>query len=273
MNHDYATLTELLLPLTRQAGEKILAVYHTDFAVQAKDDQSPLTLADQQAHEHIAAGLATLTPDIPLLSEESAALDWSQRQAWRTYWLVDPLDGTKEFVQRNGQFTVNIALIHDNRPVAGVVYAPVHGVTYYAAEGLGAYKQENGQAARAIRTRAPDGTLVLVGSRAHAGAAQEDLLACLTQSGVPFSLVAMGSSLKICLVAEGQADLYPRLGPTSEWDTAAAHCVLEQAGGQLTDLHLQPLRYNTKPELLNPWFLAFGHADARWTRCLAERAE
>lgn len=251
--------------LAKQAGEKILQIYDTEFAVQEKDDKSPLTAADLASHTAIVAGLQKLTPNIPVLSEESAALPFAVRSTWETYWLIDPLDGTKEFIKRNGEFTVNIALIHAGVPVLGVVHVPVSGVTYAGCEGRGAVKDVPGEASRAIRVRAlGDGPVAVVGSRSHQG---DSLKAFLDKLG-DHEIVSMGSSLKICLVAEGAADIYPRLGLTSEWDTAAAHCVVVQAGGSLTDLEMQPLRYNTKDSLLNPFFLVFGDAGRDWSQYL-----
>jgi 3'(2'), 5'-bisphosphate nucleotidase len=251
--------------LAKQAGEQILQIYNTEFAVEEKDDKSPLTAADMASHTTIVAGLQRLTPGIPVLSEESASIPFAERSAWDSYWLIDPLDGTKEFIKRNGEFTVNIALIHAGVPVLGVVHVPVSGVTYAACEGQGAVKEIPGRGAQAIHVRKlGDGPVAVVGSRSHQG---DSLKAFLAKLG-DHEIVSMGSSLKICLVAEGAADVYPRLGPTSEWDTAAAHCVVNQAGGHLTDLEMRPLRYNTKDSLLNPFFLVFGDDSRDWSRYL-----
>jgi len=251
--------------LAKQAGEKILEVYNTDFTVEEKDDKSPLTAADMASHKTIVAGLATLTPDIPVLSEESAKIPYTERAAWQTYWLIDPLDGTKEFIKRNGEFTVNIALIDQGAPVLGVVYVPVTGVTYAGCVGQGSIKEVPGEGEQAIHVRKlGEGPVAVVGSRSHQG---DSLKAFLARLG-DHEIISMGSSLKICLVAEGVADVYPRLGLTSEWDTAAAHCVVEQAGGSLTDLEMQPLRYNTKDSLLNPFFFVFGDAGRNWSEYL-----
>jgi 3'(2'), 5'-bisphosphate nucleotidase len=251
--------------LAKQAGEQILQIYNTEFAVEEKDDKSPLTAADMASHTTIVAGLQRLTPGIPVLSEESASIPFAERSAWDSYWLIDPLDGTKEFIKRNGEFTVNIALIHAGVPVLGVVHVPVSGVTYAACEGQGAVKEVPGQGAQAIHVRKlGDGPVAVVGSRSHQG---DSLKAFLAKLG-DHEIVSMGSSLKICLVAEGAADVYPRLGPTSEWDTAAAHCVVNQAGGHLTDLEMRPLRYNTKDSLLNPFFLVFGDDSQDWSKYL-----
>ena len=250
-------LAELLQPvreIAERAGEAIIDVYDSDFAVELKDDRSPLTKADRAAHRIIVDGLARLPDPLPVLSEESAATEIEQRRQWARYWLVDPLDGTKEFVKRNGEFTVNIALIDGHDPVLGVVVAPALGVAYTGAVGVGAFKHSGGTA-EPIRVQRPAAEpLRVVGSRSHASPA---LAALLDEIG-PHELKPMGSSLKICLVAEGQADLYPRLGPTSEWDTAAAQAVLISAGGSMMDLSGQPLTYNAKESLLNPHFLALG---------------
>jgi 3'(2'), 5'-bisphosphate nucleotidase len=251
--------------LARQAGEKILEVYNSEFAVEQKDDKSPLTAADMASHKAIVARLGELTPDIPVLSEEAANISYAKRSGWHTYWLIDPLDGTKEFIKRNGEFTVNIALIHDGVPVLGVVHVPVSGVTYAACEGQGAVKEVPGEGEKAISVRKlTGGPVAVVGSRSHRG---DSLNSFLDKLG-DHEIVSMGSSLKICLVAEGVADVYPRLGPTSEWDTAAAHCVVEQAGGSLTDLEMKPLRYNTKESLLNPFFFVFGDDSRDWSEYL-----
>ncbi len=251
--------------LAKQAGEKILEVYDTEFSVEEKDDKSPLTAADMASHNTIVAGLTALTPDIPILSEESAKIPYQERAGWQTYWLIDPLDGTKEFIKRNGEFTVNIALIHDGVPILGVVHVPVSGVTYAACEGKGSIKETPGEGEQPISVRKlADGPVAVVGSRSHQG---DSLKAFLAKLG-DHEIISMGSSLKICLVAEGAADIYPRLGLTSEWDTAAAHCVVEQAGGSLTDLEMNRLRYNTKDSLLNPFFFVFGDNSRNWSTYL-----
>jgi 3'(2'), 5'-bisphosphate nucleotidase len=263
------TLQELLEPtsaIARNAGAAILDIYRgADLGVQYKADDSPLTLADLAAHECISAGLKALTPEIPVLSEESAAVPWSVRRAWKRYWLVDPLDGTKEFINRNGEFTVNIALIEHGEPVLGIVYAPVPDVLYAGAAQLGAWKEQAGQRSRIQAAALAEGqrTLRVVASRRHAGAELEAWLVRLQQRFPELELLSMGSSLKICLVAEGSADVYPRLALTCEWDTAAAQAVLEAAGGLLCDTAFAPYRYNAKEGLLNPHFFALGDARFR----------
>lgn len=243
-----------VINIARNAGVKILEVYaRDDFGTRLKSDDSPLTEADLAAHHAIVDGLQAIDETIPVLSEESAKIPWQERRQWQRYWLVDPLDGTKEFIKRNGEFTVNIALVENNQPVLGVVYAPVLDVTYYG-DSNGAFKQSGTDAAQPIQVKPhqQDETWKVVGSRSHAG---DSLVAFLQELG-EHEMVSMGSSLKLCLVAEGAAHIYPRLGPTSEWDTAASHAVVNAAGGEVviadTD---EVLQYNTKESLLNPFFI------------------
>ena len=254
-------LLEHIENLAAEAGKATLEVYESDdFDVQHKGDDSPLTRADLAAHKVIMAGLTALTPEIPVLSEESADIDYSVRSTWNKYWLVDPLDGTKEFIKRNGEFTINIALIEHGKAILSAVYVPVSGVGYSAAERLGAFKTEQG-AKKAIRVKKPASEVpVVVGSRSHLSA---DVKTYLEKLG-DHSMVSMGSSLKFCLVAEGAADLYPRLGLTSEWDTAAAQCIVEQAGGAVVGMDGQALLYNTKDSLLNPFFMVYGDDGKDW---------
>jgi 3'(2'), 5'-bisphosphate nucleotidase len=251
---DPAQMLSQVLAVAVEAGKAIMAVYDSDFAVELKDDRSPLTAADRAAHATIAAGLQRLPLRLPLLSEESVGNEREERRLWPRFWLVDPLDGTKEFIKRNGEFTVNIALIDGHRPVAGVVVAPALGTCYFGALGHGAFKRVGDQTRPIAVSRPAARPLRVVGSRSHATPELEQFLATLG----PHELKSMGSSLKICLVAEGEADIYPRLGPTSEWDTAAAEAVLLAAGGSLIDLEGQPLSYNARETLLNPHFLAMG---------------
>lgn len=244
-----------------------MAVYQGDISITHKEDNSPLTQADLSAHEMITSGLRTLTPDIPVISEESVSIPYDERKSWDKYWLVDPLDGTREFIKRNGEFTVNIALIDHHLPIFGVVYAPALDLLFFGAKGKGAFKRIGSKSPQPIHARAFDPTQVTIaGSRSHAG---ERLLNFLDRIG-PHMLISMGSSLKICLVAEGRADVYPRLGLTSEWDTAAAQCVLEEAGGYLLGTDGNALRYNTKDSLLNPEFFAVGAASPDWSKYLNE---
>ncbi|KAB7622984.1 3'(2'),5'-bisphosphate nucleotidase CysQ [Alkalilimnicola sp. S0819] len=257
-------LLEPLCHLAHRAGIAILEVYsRDDLGVEHKDDDSPLTQADRAAHHILAAGLAELAPDIPLLSEEGRAVPFEERRHWERYWLIDPLDGTKEFIKRNGEFTVNIALMEHGRPVLGVVYAPVLDRCYYGALDVGAWLG-TAQGTEALRTRPVASPMNLVVSRSHRSGATETLLERLPAH----ETTSMASSLKFCLVAEGAADLYPRFGPTSEWDTAAAQAVVEAAGGRVTDLALQPLPYNGKESLLNSDFLVVGDPDYDWGQYL-----
>jgi 3'(2'), 5'-bisphosphate nucleotidase len=253
--------------IARRAGREILEVYGSDFEARSKADDSPLTEADLRAHRLIVAELAKLTPQLPVLSEESAdTVGWEQRRGWQRYWLVDPLDGTREFIARNGEFTVNIALIEAHRPVLGVVHIPVSDTTYSGIPGVGAWREANERGVLPIGVRrVARPPLRLVGSRSHGSARLEAALAALG----PHELRNAGSSIKLCLVAEGAADLYPRLGPTSEWDIAAGQAVVEAAGGQVVDLVSgAALRYNTHDGLLNPDFLAYGDPESwrRWPR-------
>jgi 3'(2'), 5'-bisphosphate nucleotidase len=255
-------LLDAACAIARDAGRAILDVYsRADFAVSLKSDNSPLTEADEVAHRIISQALENLDAGAPILSEESAPADPATRRKWRRYWLVDPLDGTKEFVKRNGEFTVNIALIDEHRAILGAVYAPVLDRMYSGAIAHGAWRADAGGTPRpiAVRERAAQ-PLRVVGSRSHPS---PELAAYL--AGLPaYEITDMGSSLKICLVAEGAADIYPRLGPTSEWDTAAAQAILESAGGRMIDVAGRPLRYNSKDDLLNPHFLAFGDQQRDW---------
>ncbi len=260
---------ELLHPvheIALQAGREILKIYAADIEVTHKDDDSPLTQADLASHHCLVEGLKKLTPDIPILSEEGEMPDYETRAGWHWYWLIDPLDGTREFIKRNGEFTVNVALIHNGHPVLGVVYAPALDVSYFAAQGSGAWKQEDSGPYDAITTRRVEGKLSIVASRSHRSEELEALL-----DGMPeHSEVSVGSSLKFCQVAEGRADFYPRLGLTSEWDTAAGQCVVEQAGGLVTTLDFKPLAYNSKESLLNPFFLVFGDPTHHWQQYFPE---
>jgi 3'(2'), 5'-bisphosphate nucleotidase len=256
-----AALLPGVLDAVAAAGTAILEVYASAHDVVYKADDSPLTRADRAAHEILARRLAGLAPEIPLLSEEGESSHArAVRGAWQELWLVDPLDGTKEFISRNGEFTVNVALVQNHRPVLGVVAAPALGLTFYAADGVGAFRRRDGAAAEPIRTRPAAAPLVIVGSRSHRGDSLDGLLARLG----PHELRPMGSALKFCVVAEGAADFYPRLGPTSEWDTAAAQAVVECAGGAVTTLDGRPLRYNERDTLLNPNFMAYGDGSRRW---------
>jgi len=271
--------------IAKQAGDAILAVYNRSGSidVEFKQDASPLTEADTRAHQIIVTGLQQLDAHIPVLSEEADPEAWKTRRHWHTYWLVDPLDGTKEFLSRNGEFTVNIALIRDGNPILGVVHAPVLDTCYSGLvdSETGAFKQQGDAPPDKIlisplEILSPSvannvvAVLRVVASRRHGGDALETLLVRLRQRCRQVDLVNMGSSLKICLLAEGRADFYPRLAPTSEWDTAAAHAILCAAGGQIYRTDFNALRYNQKESLLNPSFLAVADPQAGWRQLLGE---
>jgi len=290
-------LLQTIVSIAQQAGAEIMAVYQqgAGISVENKADDSPLTEADRRAHRLISSRLAALTPDVPLLSEEGELPAFNTRRSWTRYWLVDPLDGTKEFVSRNGEFTVNIALIDDGEPVLGVVHVPVSGVSYAGLVNGAGTRSGTGNVSDsesgAWKSAAPgkfsvtsalpiharvlpmtDGwaglTLKVAGSRRHGVDRLEMLLATLRQQGASVDLINMGSSLKMCLIAEGLVDLYPRLGPTSEWDTAAAHAILRAAGGDIVNARFQPLRYNARSSIINPDFFALGDCRAFWAPLL-----
>ncbi|MCB1020970.1 MAG: 3'(2'),5'-bisphosphate nucleotidase CysQ [Bryobacterales bacterium] len=248
-----------LQQVAREAGAAILEVYETDFDVESKSDASPLTEADLRSHKIITARLAERYPDIPILSEESAEqAAYDVRRHWSRYFLVDPLDGTKEFVKRNGQFTVNIALIEDGRPTVGVVYAPVLDWMYWGSESGGAFKQEKAGAPQRLQPSGPaaPGKVTIVGSRSHSTPELEAYVESQRAQHGDVDFIAMGSSLKLCIIAEGKADVYPRFGPTMEWDTAAADAVVRAAGRRVTQPDSDDdLPYN-KENLLNGWFIA-----------------
>ena len=235
-----------------------MRVYGGKFDVQHKQDNSPLTAADLESQRIIIEGLRGIAPDIPILSEESAAAPWHERQTWRELWVVDPLDGTREFVSRNGEFTVNIALVVEHEPLLGVVAAPAQGLVYWGAAGVGAFTEHAGARRRRIQTVPPEVPLRVVGSRSHAGPQTAEYLERLG----PHVLTGVGSSLKFCLLAEGKADLYPRFGSTSEWDTAAGQALLEAAGGHVTRMDGHRLSYNCRASLINGDFVAFSQPSA-----------
>jgi 3'(2'), 5'-bisphosphate nucleotidase len=266
MHQQLDQLIQPVVEIAARAGDAILTVYNSDdFGVEAKDDKSPLTAADKASHEFIVAALAKLTPDIPILSEESAEISWAERSQWPEYWLIDPLDGTKEFIKRNGEFTVNIALIQGHQAVLGAVHVPVQNRCFYGYQGGGAFEKAADGSIRKIGVTTPAQTPVrVVGSRSHRGELVDAYLDKLGEH----VMVSMGSSLKLCLVATGEADVYPRLGLTSEWDTAAAQAVVECAGGKVLQVTGEPLMYNAKKDILNPFFLVFGDTSRDWTQYL-----
>lgn len=264
-------LMDAVIELAAQAGAAILDVYEQEaFSVDNKSDDSPLTAADLASHRVLVEGLRRLTPDIPVLSEEAEIPQFSERSSWPRYWIIDPLDGTKEFVKRNGEFTVNIALVDEHIPVLGVVYVPVTRLTYSGLAGVGAWRKDD-EGEREISTRSMSGRGVsaeqpvsVVASRSHGAGAVDQWLSILRQRAGHVAICNMGSSLKLCLVAEGAADVYPRLAPTCEWDTAAAQAVVEAAGGQVVKDDMEMLRYNTRAEVLNPNFYVVGDASYPW---------
>lgn len=257
-------MLDQVLAIAELAAAAILAVYAAPFDADQKADGTPVTRADIDADAVIRRGLERLAPDIPVISEETPPPPVAERHRWPRLWLVDPLDGTREFVRRSGQFTVNIALVERGRPVLGVVLAPVTRIAWYAAEGAGAWKRRDRAPPQPIRTRTCPPTPLVVASRSRGNRMTNALLETL---GVAEPM-RVGSSIKSCLVAEGSADLYPGFSRTSEWDTAAAQCVLEQAGGRLSDLALRPLRYNDGDDLINPRFLAVGDPARDWAAVL-----
>jgi 3'(2'), 5'-bisphosphate nucleotidase len=243
-----------IINIAHEAGEKILQIYNKEsFDQQLKSDNSPLTEADIAAHNLIEKQLKLITPEIPVLSEESSSIPWQERKQWNYYWLIDPLDGTKEFIKKNGEFTVNIALIYQHNPIIGVVHAPVLGETWIGEQGKPAKKiEKNSTRVIKVKQHKQGEVYKVVGSRSHAGDSLNEFLNELGKH----EIVSMGSSIKLCLVAEGRAHLYPRLGPTSEWDTAAAHAVVNAAGGEVVNSETKiPLKYNTKDSLRNPYFI------------------
>jgi 3'(2'), 5'-bisphosphate nucleotidase len=273
MNIQYEKLILTTLLAAKRAGEAILDVYGSDFAVEQKDDKSPLTLADKRSHEIIMDVLEqTITVNnrtVPILSEEGRGIPYDERKEWEYFWLVDPLDGTKEFIKRNGEFTVNIALIQKHKPVLGIIYIPVKDVFYFAAINLGTYKLENSEtlvdnlsikelldkSQRLPLTSNNKSSLTVIGSRSHTSEEFSEFVKRLNEKYGNVEFISSGSSLKLCLVAEGRADVYPRFGPTMEWDTAAGQAIVEQAEGSVMDIQTrEPLRYN-KEDLLNPFFI------------------
>ena len=264
--------------LAIDAGNEILRIYKsTDFEIKTKSDGSLLTEADQAAHQIIIEGLSKLDVNLPVLSEESTSISTEERALWKRYWLVDPLDGTAEFVEGNGEFTVNIALIENHEPRLGVVHAPDLGLTYLGGKNLGAMRRDD-EGERVIKCRTMDSVIasqeliVIMESRRHAEGGANSLLTKIQSKIGAYETRNMGSSLKICYIAEGKADLYPRLGPTSEWDTAAAHAILDAAGGSIIDPDFKPLSYNSKEDLLNPFFFAIGDANYDWSSVIKDQS-
>jgi 3'(2'), 5'-bisphosphate nucleotidase len=260
------SLANAVEEIAAEAGRAIMSVYTAgDVRRWSKTDASPLTEADLRAQRVIADALARLTPELPMLSEEAPPVAYAERSRWARYWLVDPLDGTREFLARNGEFTVNIALIDGHSPALGVVNVPVSGHSYLGIPGQGAWRRQGAGARHQIQVRSAAASPVrVVGSRSHRGASLDAFLARLQD----YELIAVGSALKFCLVAEGAADVYPRLGPTSEWDTAAAQAVVTAAGGQVRTLSGEPLAYNGHDGVENPHFLCYGDESRDWLALL-----
>lgn len=263
---DRSRLIEALVPIITAAGREILNVYETNFDVVNKADDSPLTQADLAAHRVIKSGLTALAPDIPVLSEEAELPDFDTRRDWQRYWLVDPLDGTKEFINRNGEFTVNVALIEGHRAVLGLVGIPAQQLIYVGDVINRRAERRSGGRVQVLTTRRMDTKrpLVVVASRSHGGERLEKFIDALRDRYSSVERTPVGSSLKLCILAEGRADIYPRLGPTSEWDIAAAQAVLEAAGGGVWTFDRAPLRYNTKESFLNPEFVAVADVGYDW---------
>lgn len=254
-------LLDGLLILVEQAGKAIIEIYQNDIHVERKSDNSPLTKADKIAHEIISAGLMELQSDLPIISEEGVHLPFEIRKNWRTYWLIDPLDGTKEFINRNGEFTVNIALIENGYPIIGVVGQPVEERIYYAADKLGAFEiGPNHSDPISILTKKTEGSIKTLVSKSHLS---EELREEINQQE-NIEMISIGSSLKLCMIASGEADFYPRIGPTSEWDIAAAQCVLEVAGGKVLSLDGERVAYNQKESFRNSDFIAIGDPQYDW---------
>jgi len=252
---DIQTINEIAIA----AGDRILDIYNSNsFEVELKSDNSPLTKADRYSHEYIFQELSILDPTIPILSEEnSETITYLERKHWKQFWLVDPLDGTKDFIKRNGQFTVNIALVENGKPILGVIYAPVLTALYYAEKDKGAYKQESGnKPEQLVQQKNTTDSLRTLVSNSHLNQETQDYIAKLTPEGKEIAYVKMGSSLKFCLLAAGLADIYPRLSPTMEWDTAAAQAIIQETGKNIYEYDKKsPLLYN-KESLLNPYFIA-----------------
>ncbi|WP_369413383.1 3'(2'),5'-bisphosphate nucleotidase CysQ [Microbulbifer guangxiensis] len=280
---DSKALLERVIGICERAGEAILEVYNSseELAVESKADDSPVTAADLAAHRVLAPALAELIEGVPVLSEEQEMPPFEERSRWQRYWIVDPLDGTKEFIRRTGEFTVNVALVENGEPVLGVVYVPVLNITYAGCRDLNgsgepvAFKRHGGtETPIRVRTLAPrlesSEPVEVVASRSHGAGAVDQLVERIESTLGAVECKNMGSSLKLCLVAEGAADLYPRLAPTCEWDTAAAQAVVEAAGGTVVDEQFELLRYNRKDSLLNPYFYVIGDTSYDWRELLTK---
>ncbi len=253
-----------IVNISVDAGEVILNYYNENVDVIYKDDESPLTKADLASHKVITDSIKKITPDIPILSEEEF-IDWKIRKKWKKYWLIDPLDGTKEFIKKNDEFTVNIALIENNRPILGVIYTPALNELFYSIKNFGSYKiltkkklNTLKEAKRISINKKKSNKIKIVGSRSHSNPILDKWV---NKNFNEFDILQKGSSLKFCLIAEGSADIYPRFGPTSEWDIAAGHIILEEAGGKLKSIDNKEILYNEKENILNPEFFAYSNID------------
>ncbi|WP_315900214.1 3'(2'),5'-bisphosphate nucleotidase CysQ [Ferrimonas balearica] len=261
------TLLEPVITIARDAGLQIRSIYEAgQYQALTKSDNTPVTSADLAAHESIVAALKHLTPDTPILSEEDAEIPLSTRQSWAEYWLIDPLDGTQEFIAGSGEFAVNIALVRDHQPVLGVIYAPMSDICYYGAKGQGAFKREEGLSIP-IHSRdvGPEDALKIAVSRRQR---REAVMSRLDEKREYLLLPFGSASLKSCMVAEGKADCYLRLGPTGEWDTGASQCIVEEAGGKIVDTCYQPLSYNQRESLENPNYMVLGSQKLPWPEIL-----
>ncbi len=259
-NHEKNILE--LLNIAIDSGKEILNIYNDEIIVNSKEDKSPITQADINSNNLIVSRLIKLDPNIPILSEESL-VKWENRKDWNKYWLIDPLDGTKEFINRNGEFTVNISLIENNYPIFGIIYSPVKSLLYYALKNNGCYKLKTNSNLNTLKNfnkininKAKNSTKKIIGSRSHSSKKFQNWV---EKKFTNFEIITIGSSLKFCILAEGKADIYPRLGPTSEWDIAAGHIILEEAGGKLKTIDNKDILYNTKEDILNPHFIAYGN--------------
>ena len=259
-NHEKNILE--LLNIAIDAGKEILNIYNDEIIVNSKEDKSPITQADINSNDLIINRLKKLESNIPILTEESM-VEWKNRKDWIKYWLIDPLDGTKEFINRNGEFTVNISLIENNYPIFGIIYSPVKSLLYYALKNYGCYKLKTNSNLSTLKNfnkinihKEKNITTKVIGSRSHSS---KEFLNWVEKKFTNFELITIGSSLKFCILAEGKADIYPRFGPTSEWDIAAGHIILEEAGGKLKTIDNKDILYNTKDDILNPHFIAYGN--------------
>ena len=263
---DFVDKCTLAVDISKLAGARILELFLPQIAVTQKADETPLTAADLAANKLIIAELGKIDPDLPVITEESCDVPLPERARWEWYWLVDPLDGTREFIRQNGEFSVNIALMHKGTPVLGVVHAPVLDITYWASTGSGAWKQVGDEPPRqiSVRTAPSKRVTVALGWSPRFG---KRLQSFLDKLGDHHEL-RMGGALKSCLVAEGRADIYVCLGPTGEWDTAAAQCIVHEAGGTLTDIQSRKLQYNARESMINPDFLVYGRGEHHWVEYL-----